>query len=220
MSDLLPNQNDSQKEYVSKREQREKEAKLRQKGKLMKNLMIWGGTVVVLALIIFGIYKAAKKEADKAPGQFFAAQSRDHIKEGATHATYNSDPPTGGWHYDTPAQTGIYDVEFKDEQLVHNLEHGHIWISYQPSLDKDSVEKLAGIAKSYGSKIIMAPRAKNDSPIAIASWEYLEKFDKVDEASIRAFIDYHRGHGPEDVPDFGFADFRGKLLLPSSTPMQ
>lgn len=143
-------------------------------------------------------------------GEFFQAQNRQHITMGATHPDYNSNPPTGGWHYDSTAQTGIYDKEFVDEQVVHNLEHGHIWISYRPDLNTDTIEKLAKIAKSYGSKIIMTPRAKNDTLIVLVAWEYLLKLDSFDENQISGFIKAYRGKGPENIPDFGFKDFRKK----------
>lgn len=143
-------------------------------------------------------------------GEFFVSQSRDHIGVGAAHPEYNSNPPTGGWHYAAEAQTGMYDVEFRDEQLVHNLEHGHVWIAHAPNLPAGQIEQLADIVKDYGNKIIMAPRSANTTAIAIVAWEYLLTLDSVDEAKIREFIDAHRGRGPESIPDFGFDDFRGK----------
>lgn len=184
-------------------------------------LLIW---LVILVLVGFGGYKLFKKGPPALPpGTFFEAQSRDHIIEGASHPDYNSNPPTGGWHYAQPVQTGIYDVELSDEQLIHNLEHSHVWISYrQDLLDKDGIEKLMNLAKKYGPKMIMAPRAKNDTVVAITAWQYLQKFDKVDDISLEQmndFIKYHRGvSGPENPMDFGFADFRGKAV-PILTPM-
>ena len=219
--DLTNNQNQQipDKDYLSKKQQREKDATARKNKKILNNLMLWGGTIAAIGLVAFGLYETAKKEAANAPGEFFPAQSRDHIKVGDKHDAYNSNPPTGGWHYEQPAQSGVYDQELPDENLIHNLEHGHIWISYRPDLDKDSISNLAELAISYGSKIIMTPRAKNDSPIVLASWEYLQKYDKVNETTMRAFIDYHRGHGPEDIMDFGFQDFRGKPLPSLLGPM-
>lgn len=184
-------------------------------------LLIW---MFILAVIIYGGYKLFKKgPMTSPPGTFFEAQSRDHITEGATHPEYNSNPPTGGWHYAQPVQTGIYDVELSDEQLIHNLEHSHVRIAYrQDLLSKDDIEKLVNLAKKYGPKMIVTPRARNDSAVAITAWQYLQKFDKVDDFSLEQmddFIKYHRGaSGPENPLDFGFADFRGKPI-PILTPM-
>ncbi len=190
----------------------------------MRNkLLKWGIALVVLAALAWPVCTYFKKAAitvkKPAPGQFFAAQSRDHIDIGAEHPAYNSNPPTGGWHYDTPSQTGIYDKEFPDEQLIHNLEHGHVWIAYKPDLPADQIEKLVAIAKSYGSKIIMAPRKANDAPIYFVAWEYSFSMDTVDEAPAREFIDAHRGFGPEQIPDSGFKDFRGTNEQPSGAKM-
>lgn len=172
--------------------------------KLLQYLIL----IAVFGLTVFGIYYFFSQPTGPLPGEFFKAQNRDHIEVGAQHDSYNSNPPTGGWHYLQPAVSGIYDKELPDEQLVHNLEHGHIWIAYKPGLAKDQIESLIKIAKSYKSKIIVTPRTANDTPIAIVSWEYLLKLDNFDETQIKAFIKAHRGKGPELVPDFGFKDFR------------
>lgn len=191
---------------------------------MLKKIIKWVIWLIILVLIVYGGYKLFKKGPPASPpGVFFEAQSRDHITEGASHPDYNSNPPTGGWHYAQLAQTGIYDVELPDGQLIHNLEHSHVWISYrQDLLGKSDVEKLVNLAKKYGPKTIMTPRQKNDTAVAITAWQYLDKFDKVDDIALEkmnAFIKYHRGvSGPENPLDFGFSDFRGKPI-PTLTPM-
>lgn len=197
-------------EYFQNKERKVEEARKRGTRKIAKKVIFWLIAFGVLGAAGFWIYKAAQSGPPAKPGQFFEAQSREHIPVGATHPEYNSNPPTGGWHYDQPAQTGIYDKELPDEQLIHNLEHSHIWIAHKPDLPKDQIEKLADIAKDYGSRIIMTPRPKNDSPIALAAWQYLLKIDTVDEKAIRDFIAVHRNlAGPErNIPDSRFKDFR------------
>ena len=106
---------------------------------------------------------------------------------------------------------------------MHNLEHGHIWFAYKPDLTFEQIEALANIAKDYGSRIIMTPRAANDSPIAIVAWEHVYKLEAVDadaEHKIRAFVDAYRNiAGPErNIPDSGFGDFRGQTSVPSIVP--
>ena len=172
----------------------------------MKKLTI----ILVTALILFGVYKLATTPKIVAPGEVFPSLGQQHVLPSSPEIMYNSNPPTSGPHYATPAQSGIYDTEFPDRELIHNIEHGHIWISYEPNLPKDEIEQLAVIAKSYGTKIIMASRAKDDSPIVIAAWQHLLKLNTVDEAQIKTFVNALQGHGPEDVPDSGFKDFRGQ----------
>lgn len=208
----MDNNLENKNEYFLKKEEKDKIKKEEQRSQMLKNGLKWLGILVLAGLVVwktYGYFKTASIEEATVQGDYFQAQSRDHIKIGDSHPAYNSNPPTGGWHYDQPAQSGIYDKEFLDEQLVHNLEHSHVWIAHRPDLSADQVEKLADIAKDYGSKIIMAPRATNDSPIALVAWEHLLKMDTVDEAQARAFIEAHRGlSGPEKLADFGFKDFR------------
>ena len=209
----MDNNLETKNEYFVRKEEKEKIRKEASKDKMIKKSLRWLGFVVLAGLFVWWIYgysqdAAVKKSATV--GEYFQAQSRDHIQSGAEHPAYNSNPPTGGWHYDQPAQSGIYDVEFKDEQLVHNLEHSHVWIAFKPDLPAEQIELLAEIAKDYGSKIIMAPRQSNDSSVALVAWEHLLKMETVDEAMVREFIEAYRGTaGPEKIADFGFKDFRG-----------
>ena len=198
-------------EYFVKKEEKNNAIQEERRKKMIKKASGWLIILVVLGLLaipIYSYFKKASVEQVNVLGEYFKSQGQDHIDIGAEHPTYNSNPPTSGWHYVTSAQSGIYDKPFPDEQLIHNLEHGHIWIAYRPNLPKDQIEKLADIAKSYGSKVIMTPREANDTPIAIVSWEYLYKTDILDEAQVKVFIDAYRGKGPELIPDFGFKDFR------------
>src|SRR3989344_6817567 len=164
-------------EYFAKKEQKEKEAAARQTNMNMKKLLRRAVFIVILFLAGAGIYKFAVRESVPVPGQFYEAQSREHIDIGVAHPVYNSNPPSGGWHYAAAVQTGIYDKEFPDEQIIHNLEHGHIWFAYKPDLAPEQIEALAEIAKGYGSRVIMTSRAANDSPIAIVAWEHVYKID-------------------------------------------
>lgn len=202
-------------EYFLKKEEKGRVAQEEAKKKTIQKIVWW--LVILAALILLGwpiysYFKTASNRVDKpAPGIYFQSQSRDHVTVGSQHPLYNSNPPTGGWHYDAPAQTGIYDKEFSDEQLIHNLEHSHVWIAHKPDLSSEQIELLADIVKDYGSRIIMAPRSANDSPIALMAWEHLLKMDSVDEALVREFIETYRGTaGPEKIPDSGFKDFRNK----------
>ncbi len=201
-------QNNSQQDYSSKKQEREKQLKVEQTKRNIKKTIKWLLGLSVLVLAVFGFYKLATKPTVPAPGESFPSLGQEHIQPGSSHSAYNSNPPTSGWHYSQPAQSGIYDTELPDEQLIHNLEHGQIWIAYKPDLPKDQIEALANIAKSYGSKIIMEPRKENDSPIVIVAWQHLFKLNNIDETQIKAFTDAYRGRGPENIPDAGFKDFR------------
>lgn len=163
---------------------------------------LWLIAVGVLVLIIAGaaiFFLAGTKEAPTAKA--YAIQGTQHIGEGESHPPYNSNPPTSGWHYGTAAPWGVHERELPDEQVVHNLEHGGIWISYHPSLDGVTAEKLREIVRRYRSKVIMTPRTSNESKIALAAWGRLDTFDDFDEKRLLTFIRSFIDQGPEKVAD-------------------
>ena|SRR3990167_8155594 len=134
-------------------------------------------------------------------GEFHPSEGADHLPEG-TKIDYKTNPPTSGNHYAKEAKWGVYTIELSDEQLVHNLEHGGVNVFYQADkISSADLEKLTTLAKGYRSKVILVPRIKNDSLIALASWEYLLKLDSFDEQKISQFLKNNRNHAPEQVPD-------------------
>ena len=139
--------------------------------------------------------------AVEGPGGLIADQGRTHVALG-TPFDYNSNPPTSGPHFATPAEWGVYTEEIHDQILVHNLEHGGILISYKPGANADVIAKLEVIAKEYGRKLIMTPRAANDTEFALAAWNHLDKFSAAEfsEERVRNFIRTYRNKGPEFVP--------------------
>ena len=55
---------------------------------------------------------------------------------------WNTDPPTSGPHYGIAAIFGIYDEELELARVVHNLEHGGIFILYGKDVPDSTVEEL------------------------------------------------------------------------------
>jgi hypothetical protein len=136
-----------------------------------------------------------------------APEPRPHCRGGGAppHPVYNSDPPTGGWHYDTPWNPGFYETPVADEYLVHNLEHGYIVISYDCSKLSDcesTKTQIRQLLQRYNNwKIIAVPRKNADAAIALTSWGWLEKLNGYDAAKMTAFINVHRDQGPEKTAD-------------------
>ena len=142
--------------------------------------------------------------------------TRTHLDGDIDYAGY-SNPPTYGPHHGfdplgidinpgiTPRPTGIYTTEQPAEDLIHNMEHGHVWISYRPDLisasDLAVLEQIVrnGSPNPNGSGVgvVLTPRAANDTMIALASWAHLLTLDTFDPATIRTFVETNRGHSPE-----------------------
>ncbi len=182
---------------------------------MMRRIFWIGGGVIgisaLVALISWAIWKSNKEK----PGVYYPQIGQEHIQlKDPLPKPYNSNPPSSGAHYPSPANWGVYDYEVNDRFFIHNLEHGGIWISYRPlsatsSVNVHVVEHLKAIVDEFGgSKIVMAPRAANDTDIAVVAWTRVLKFDLVggdisdDQLNqIRQFYRALKNRGPEFVPD-------------------
>lgn len=208
MDNRQPNNHTGPDRQLTRRERRESERqrmkenpgqgeKGTKRKKVIRRVLIVLTAVAVIAGVVWLIAFAPARPARERPGEAFPIQGQTHIAVGATHPAYNSNPPTSGPHYAQPARWGVYQSELPDEQLVHNLEHGGIWISYK-DIDDTIISSLEKIATSQ-PKIILEPRSKNDAPIVLASWGRLQKFQTYDEQGILAFIEANRNQSPEPL---------------------
>lgn len=125
---------------------------------------------------------------------------RNHITQGTPGSGYNSDPPSSGPHWPAPAKNGVYDSPLPDEQLIHNMEHGHVWIAYKPDAPDDVKNKLKEIVQKDDWKVVLAPRDKNQTMIALAAWGRVLVMDQFDEGKVKDFIRTYRNRGPEKTP--------------------
>lgn len=202
MTDNNPEQlnthQDRQEYREQKRAAREAEVLSARRKRIFKKITYW---VIGVAIVIGGGWLLVRAGTPKGQdySQAITILGRNHVPDG-TKVSYNSNPPTSGNHYAVPASARFYDKELPDEQLVHNLEHGHVWVSFKPGLSAEIVDML----KSFSSSVvIVTPRSANDADIALAAWGRLDKFNTannvVDEQRIKDFIIRYQGKGPEKL---------------------
>ena len=122
-----------------------------------------------------------------------------HLPRGQTFDSYTSTPPTSGPHWaqlnpDAPVSCGIYDEELRDEQIVHNLEHGNVVISHNLT-DPQQLAELEAAAKDLPGRnrwLVMRPYLGLEvGEVAITSWGWLQMFDGVDPEGLRDFYEAH-----------------------------
>ncbi len=97
-------------------------------------------------------------------------------------------PPPGGLHADQWQQCGIYDAPIDTAHAVHSLEHGAVWITYQPELPADEVETLKGFAREQ-THVLMSPFPGQRSRIALTAWRYQLEVPDADDRRIARFLD-------------------------------
>lgn len=181
-----------------RRQQHSTQQGRRHLGHTIGKFALWTG----IPLIIIGGISAVVIMDQRAPkpGVSITNDGREHVTTMPDLSTYSSNPPTSGPHNPDPLPKGVYTTEQDDGRLIHSLEHGYINISYKDANDKALVEKLTNLMKDYsGRKVILVPRAKDESAIAVAGWTRLLKLEAFDEQQIRDFIRAFLGQGPEQT---------------------
>ena len=87
-----------------------------------------------------------------------------------------------------------------DERVIHNLEHGDVWIAYHPDISDETKETLKSFAGQY---VVVSPRLQNEGGVSLVAWGRIDTFDvenePVDEGRIRDFIRRYDNRGPEKV---------------------
>lgn len=112
----------------------------------------------------------------------------------ATHTesrvTYDVIPPVGGPHNPTWLQCGIYDEEQQNENAVHDLEHGAVWLTYDPAFATDEqIEALRDLARERGSYMVVSPYEGIGEAMAASAWGAQLRFDDVDDPVLAEFIE-------------------------------
>ena len=84
---------------------------------------------------------------------------------------YEQSPPVGGAHNPVWQNCGFYDKPIRDENAVHSLEHGAVWITYSPDLPRDQVDELRGIAESQSFVLVSPyPDLPSNTPVVASAW--------------------------------------------------
>lgn len=180
-----------------RRAEKQQERDRRVKMKKFKSALPWFIFAGLVIASIYGLTVMAQKSKENRPGEPVAIMGADHMAPGETYSAYNSNPPTSGPHAG-PVPWGFNEQEIADEDVIHNLEHGGIWITYK-DLDAEAVATLEAIAKRNSRSVVVSPRAANDSPVAVVSWGRIMKLDAVDEARITEFIRKNKNKSPERI---------------------
>ncbi|PPK64795.1 DUF3105 domain-containing protein [Actinokineospora auranticolor] len=115
--------------------------------------------------------------------------SGQHV-EATQRVAYDQSPPFGGPHDGVWADCSgvVYPSAVRNENMVHALEHGSVWIAYNP--DKVQGEQLDKLKTRVDGKpyMVMSPYPGLDKPISLQSWGHQLKVDSADDERVDQFI--------------------------------
>jgi hypothetical protein len=164
--------------------------------------------VAVIALVITFVVSSAVPKVDPAD---IAIKGLDTFEEvPAVHvatavdyeADYGMNPPAGGNHNQAWLNCGVYSEPQQNENAVHSLEHGAVWITYDPEALSDAdIETLRDSIP--GTYMLLTPYPDLPAPVVASAWANQVQLDGVDDPRLADFIEKFR-QSP-DAPEPGAA---------------
>lgn len=190
----------------------------------MSSKVFWG--ILVIIMVGFGfLYNTQKK-----PGTSIRSgdvKTIEGVKEfdklenkhAEGNLPYPQSPPVGGNHNPTwiACDQKSYDNEVQKEKAVHAMEHGAVWISHMPTLDKAKIDALKEKVKTSGATFL-TPFSQQTSPIVISAWgAQLEVADSNDPRIDQFLVKYRKSaKAPEPGATCASSEGPGTALPPSA----
>jgi hypothetical protein len=158
------------------------------------------GTAILLGVVGLGalLYLSLQEPQALEGLKRVAGLSRGHDEQ----VTYedNGLPPVGGIHSGVWQNCGIYSEPVETKNAVHSLEHGAVWITYQPDLTDDEVSELQGLVRGQ-PYVVLSPYPGLKSPVVLTAWGIQLEVDSGGDSRIADFIDRYQ-QGPQ-TPELG-----------------
>jgi hypothetical protein len=176
----------------------------------------WGRIATVIAVVVFtavgGIgpdgvdpsnpYRQPELAAAKSIKGLTYKVEPDHLHVPGP-IKYDSSPPVGGNHSQFWADCDgtVYTRPIANENAVHMLEHGAVWITYREGLPAAQVDVLKNfvVGQQY---IAMSPYPGLKTAVSLQAWGYQLFVNSVHDPRIAQFIAV-LDHNPSITPEYG-----------------
>lgn len=166
--------------------------------------MPWGTIIAVVVVAVIGVMlwvtlgpsndRSSEATADPAahiPGVVRIEYRPGNHVDAPKRVAYDQSPPFGGTHDQIWATcTGVvYPTAIRSENAVHSLEHGAVWITYNPDVaTADQIDVLSAMVEGQ-PYTLMSPYPGLETPISIQSWGHQLKFDDPSDPRLVQFIE-------------------------------
>ncbi|MFJ3795752.1 DUF3105 domain-containing protein [Streptomyces sp. NPDC090088] len=168
-----------------------------------------GASVVVVAGLVVGGVVLVNSQSDKSDSSSDAKGSSGdsgHFTTGSdgvrtwsgklsrTHVAgtvkYPMHPPVGGNHNPVwlNCNGNVYTKAVKDENAVHALEHGAVWVTYTDKAKKSDVDTLAAKVRQTPYSL-MSPYTNQTSPIELSAWGHQLSVTSADDPKVAKFFE-------------------------------
>ena len=183
-------------------EHRLREARARRNRRIGIGAAIAGG-VAVVALIVTTVVLTPQAASYSAGGDGTEVDGVQTFDNTSSHVEgvvdYPQTPPAGGPHNPAWLNCGVYTEPVPAENAVHSLEHGALWVTYDPSISDAALESLRSQLPS--TYVILSPFDDLPAPIVLSGWNSQLQVDDADDPRIATFIEEY--WQSQNVPEPG-----------------
>lgn len=174
------------------------------------------GSLAVVALVVSAVVLAPRSANYSPGGEGTTIDGVESFSNTAMHVgtavDYAQTPPAGGEHNPTWLNCAEYGEAVPNENAVHSLEHGAIWVTYDPLLPAKELETLRSRLPS--TYVILSPFDGLPSPIVLSGWNRQLQISSADDDRIAPFFEeyWRADNAPEPgAPCSGGLDGPGKI---------
>jgi hypothetical protein len=164
---------------------------------------IVGGVVALVAVIaVILVAMSGGANAQLPTGtKIFTESNHQHVT-GTVH--YNRNPPAGGAHNAVWLNCGVYNQPVANENAVHSMEHGSVWITYRPNLSTAAVAQLSEFVQSHyvGTQryLVLSPYPGLPAPVVASAWGAQLRLSGPNDPGLAAFVAHFAGGGQGGEP--------------------
>lgn len=170
--------------------------------RIRRMVLIGGGALVLIAIVGWVGYRIYEdNQADQEAEGLLAGEVQSFDDLPATHVEgeveYDQTPPAGGPHANAWQNCGFYAAQINNENGVHSMEHGAVWITYRPDLPADQIEQLRELAE--GTTYILVSQYPNlPAPVVASAWGKQLQVQTATDPGLDAFVRTYR-QGPQTL---------------------
>jgi hypothetical protein len=183
------------------------------KGVLMKRVLLlgWILVAVVVGFVAWACSPQQPGSGEQAGEKHIAGVKDIDVGPTGLHfvgdVDYDQTPPAGGPHHDVWQNCGFYDEPVRDENAVHSLEHGAVWITYQPDLPQEQIEKLSNLAQN-NRFVLVSPYPGLPAPVVASAWGKQLRLKSAEDPNLKRFVRFY-SQGPQVHVEAGHSSCRG-----------
>jgi energy-coupling factor transporter transmembrane protein EcfT len=145
-------------------------------------LVIMG--VAALVSCLWTPYVSFAKSPALAGIQSFEVTERTHVQ---TPVDYPQTPPVGGNHAPLWQNCGFYAMPIANENAVHSLEHGAVWITYRADTPQEEVEALHQLVRRQ-PYVLVSPLPDSPTPVVASAWGHQLPLDSGNDPRLSQFV--------------------------------